>query len=80
MSDIFAIENNYIGYAIVNLLDHSFKKQVLITYKTHAHSQLSVTLLPNLPTYIIESLGTDNGDGGKQNHLSVLCTSQRIHY
>ena len=40
----FAIENNYIGYAIVNLLDYSFKKQVLITYKTHAHSQLSVIL------------------------------------
>ncbi len=25
---------------------------------------------------LIESLGTDNGDGGKQNHFSVLYTSQ----
>ncbi len=32
------------------------------------------------PTGILESLGTDNGDGAKQNHLSVLYTSQRIHY
>ncbi len=30
--------------------------------------------------YPLECLGTDNGDVGKQNHLSVLYTGQRIHY
>ncbi len=32
------------------------------------------------PHLVIESLGTENGNGGKQNHLFVLYTSQRIHY
>ncbi len=38
-----------------------------------------VSLLSSLSLVVI-SLGTDNGDGGNQNHLSVLYTSQHIHY
>ncbi len=54
-------------------------RPVLIDFMWSIHSLLSECPVSRMESSIRE-FANPNGDGGKQNHLFVLYTSQRIHY
>ena len=79
----------HVGHALCMNMSTQGKRKFCLTSRLHLVAQLAEhwTSKPKVAGSIpyrgqakLESLGTGNGDGGKQNQLFVLYTSQRVHY